>query len=368
MKKIVILPLLLIMTLPLFSCGEPEIPPGGSCSVYGDTDIKAGMSFPPYSDQMQIDFTIRELGKLSVDRMRIAVDWRNREPGQGSFYWEPMDLRMRAAKENNISVFLTVISLGPEWACLSPGQDGACLLDENALQNFIEKLLERYDSIDKIQFGNEWESGSPDGTAYTDPESVEKFVTYNNILFDAVQRLSPDTEVVLGGLTRTCPIAEYLSRYGNYPDLSGMELAGGATEQHLMTRIDRIAEDYEADGIRRNIDYVFQHARYDMIDIHLYDDPENWSEYLSVLPKGKPVVVSEFGGPNSEFENTAPAYQAKRMKDYLRAIGELPITEAYYFKLVESDASYHKDSGLFFSDLSAKPARAVFAAGLSPDY
>ncbi|GEM_PF-2570465 len=97
----------------------------GSYAVYGTTDIVAGMSFPPFADSKQIEFTIDKIKKLSIDRIRIAVDWRNREPVQGTFNWTAMNQRMNAAKENNISVFLTIISIGPDWACLTPGSDGA---------------------------------------------------------------------------------------------------------------------------------------------------------------------------------------------------------------------------------------------------
>jgi hypothetical protein len=119
-------------------------------------------------------------------------------------------------------------------------------------------------------------------------------------------------------------------------------------------------------GKKQNIDYVFANADYDILDIHLYDDPENWPEYLSVLPENKPILVSEFGGPNSEFECTDAAYQAVRMEQYIDAVEQLPIIEAYYFKLVESDSSYHKDSGLFYSNYTVKPARNVFAERLTP--
>ncbi len=357
---------LLIITLHLYSCCESELILEGNYSVYGATGIIAGMSFPPFSSLEQINFTVDEIKKLAIDRIRIAVDWRNREPEQGNFYWDPMDVRMNAAEENNISVFLTISSIGPDWATLTPGSDGACLLNEEALQTFIEALLSRYNNINKIQFGNEWESGTQDGTVYMDQSSIERFVAYNNILYNAVQTLSPNTEVVLGGLTRTYPIVEYFAAKGAYPDFSGITLDNGITVEYLNSRIDKIKEDYDSNGIKQNVEYVFQNAGYDIIDIHLYDDPENWPEYLSVLPDEKSVLVSEFGGPNSEFELTSPDYQADRMEYYIDAIEALPVTEAYYFKLVESDASYHKDSGLFFSDLDMKPARNVFARRLTP--
>ena len=359
--------LLLLLFLPfLISCAEQELVLEGNYAKYGTSDVYAAMSFPPYSNSDEIEFTIDQLKKLSVDRIRIGVDWKNREPSQGDFYWTPMDVRMNAAADNNISVMLTIGSIGPDWACLPTNSDGACLIDTAALTTFIEALLTRYDNIDKIQFGNEWEAGSEAGTTYTDPDSVEKFITYTNILYDAVQRISPDTDVVLGGITRTCPIVEYFVNNGAYPDFSGIQPALFVTVDQLNAKVDRIKADYDSKGIKQNIDNVLANANYDILDIHLYDDPENWPEYLSVLPTDKPIIVSEFGGPNSEFENTAPAYHAERMEDYIDAIESLPITEAYYFKLVETPSSYHKNSGLFYSSYIIKPARNVFARRLTP--
>ncbi len=349
----------------LFSCAGQETLEIRSSSVYGKLEILAGISFPPYSGRREIGFTIRKMQELSLDRMRLDVDWRYREPEKGVFYWKPMDLRMEKAHENHIALFLTIPSQAPPWAALPPGKDGSSRFDEEALKHFIEELLLRYDNIEKIQFGNEWETDHPDSPAYGDYDSIKQFVLYNNILYDSVKRLSPETQVVLGGLTRTYPMMEAFVQEGRYPDFSGLELAKGATEEYLRGRIDKIAGDYKARDVKGNVEYVLKNARYDMIDIHLYDDPENWSEYLSVLPEDKPVVVSEFGGPNSEFESTAPSYQAKRMADYIAAIEGLPIVEAYYFKLVDSDLSYHRDSGLYRANLRPKPAKDVFSALLS---
>lgn len=358
--------LVLLITIFLFACRSPELILDGTHSVYGDTVIAAGMSFPPFANSKQIEFTVAELDKLAVDRIRIAIDWRHREPERGDFYWEPMDVRMKAAAEHDISVFLTIASVPPDWAKLPPGGDGANRMDEEALRNFIEAVLLRYDNIDKIQFGNEWETGARDGTAYISPSSVEKFVLYTNILHDAVQRHSPETQVVLGGLTRAYPMMEYFVKNGAYPDFSGITLSRGVSMEDLEARVDRLQAEYEQNGIQQNIEYVLANASYDILDIHLYDDPENWSEYLSVMPDDRPILVSEFGGPNSEFEETSAAYQAERMEDYIDAIEQLPIIEAYYFKLVDSKASYHQDSGLYYGSLRPKPARNVFAARLTP--
>jgi hypothetical protein len=72
MKKICLA--LIAFSFLLLSCGEPVEVLDGTYSVYGTTDIKAGISFPPFSNSDQIDFTIREIKNLAIDRIRIAID------------------------------------------------------------------------------------------------------------------------------------------------------------------------------------------------------------------------------------------------------------------------------------------------------
>ncbi len=365
MNRMTIIIIFLCIHSFLFATGKKGLAGDASQTVYGATNIEAGMSFPPFADSSQIDFTLAEIKKLAINRIRIGMSWSNREPKQGQFHWSPMDLRMGRAAENNIKVFLTISSICPAWARLSTGRDGTGIINEEALRIFIETVLQRYPGIDKIQFGNEWEFGSERNTVYNDWESIQKFVTYTNILYAAVQKFSPDTQVVLGGLTKVYPMMEYFAQDGRYPDLSGLKLATGITEDFLKSKIDKIREEYKEKEIKQKVEWVLRHAHYDVLDVHLYDDPENWPEYLSVLPHDKPVVVSEFGGPSSRFEETSPLYQKARINCYIDAIQQLPITEAYYFKLVDSPFSYHKDTGLFYANKQMKPARDVFAQRLS---
>lgn len=362
-----LLGLLTLPTLTLSSSGNAaEKVPSlrlSTYSVFGESEIKAGLSFPPFANTEQQEFTLKAMQELGLDRMRIAIDWRNREREQGSYYWEPMDQRMQRAKESNLKVFLTIASTGPDWACLPSGKDGANLFDEQALKGFFEAILTRYDTIDKIQFGNEWEAGS---NGYTDGESVKKFVLYTNMLYEVVQEHSPKTQVVLGGITRLHPIMQKFAGAPDRLDFSRLQLSRSWSRELLLKRIERDRVAYESLQIQRNMEYVFEHASYDLLDIHLYDDAENWGAYLSALPKDIPIVVSEFGGPSSEFEQTNHQYHAKRMEAYINSIEKLPITEAYYFKLVDSPESYHKHSGLYTKRLRKKPAYEVFEQRLSP--
>lgn len=308
-----------------------------------------GFSFPPFANERQMDLTIHELGQLHVDRVRLAIDWRNREPSKGVYDWGPMDRRMARAREANVSVFLTVPAIGPDWAC--EGEGGMCVFnDESSFRDYVKQIVTRYE-LDKIQFGNEWETDYPGG--------MDTYIRFNNILYNVTKAYSPGTTVVLGGITKAYPLIELYCEGGAKPDFSDMRFAEGYDERSLLKRID---DELCGSGISADVRMVFREARYDMIDIHLYDDPLNWKAYLDVLPDNVAVVVSEFGGPSSVFEETGGIYQARRLYAYLETIEVLPVTEAYHFKLVDTSYSYHAHSGLLDENLRRKPAYQIFSS------
>jgi len=80
------------------------------------------------------------------------------------------------------------------------------------------------------------------------------------------------------------------------------------------------------------------------------DDVDQWDKYyvnlLSIV--SKPIIVTEFGGPNANIEPITETYQAMQLEKYLRQLAHLKITEAYLFTLVEGmfDNSAHSLSGL----------------------
>ena len=141
-------------------------------------------------------------------------------------------------------------------------------------------------------------------------------------------------------------------------DFSDLSFNGKYSSKSLKKRIEK---ELCNQNLREKVQYVFNNAKYDELDIHLYDDPQNWQDYIDLLPKGKNILVSEFGGPSSLFEATNEDYQAKRISVYLSAIEALPIKEAYYFKLLDSSYSYHKHSGLFSENFKKKKSYYVFA-------
>ncbi len=316
--------------------------------------VKLGISFPPVANTEQRNFTAPLLKELKTVPIRIGENWDFREPTQGSFNWQPLDDRINWAANNGFEVLLTIQSNGPSWACSSLSNDNSCVYnDNNAFKNYIEKLLQRYpNKIAKIQFGNEWQSDF----WYIGTE--QDFVVANNIVYDAVQQYSPNTTFVLGGFT-TISLRFLAGCNGLISDFTDDD--GNTYDQSFL---DANCSSNLIQTTKARIDYVLANARYDEVDIHLYDDVENWSIYYDNFKQMVqcPIIVTEFGGPNVNIEPSDEYYQAKQLKKYIQKIDELAIEEAYYFKLVEGTANpAHANTGLIRgADLQKKESFEVF--------
>lgn len=322
--------------------------------------ITLGISFPPVEDSAELAFTLDQLGALGINHIRIADDWAMREPRRSNFNWTPLDERVIWAIQNDISVLLTIQSNGPDWACWTAYQnERSCVYSrpEN-FSVYIETLLSRYpNQFEKIQFGNEWLSG------YWYPGSAEDFTYFNNVVYDAVQKISPDSQVVLGGFS-----TDQLRRLA-YCD--GLVEAFRTIDGELIGAEERsYCDSEEYRSYQQRFAYVIQNAKYDVIDLHLYDDVESWPAYFQAvtayLPAGIPVIVSEFGGPNLFTELPySDEYQAERLADYISTLKQIEVEEAYFFKLIQSDSAHpaHQESGLFREvdgEWVVKPAFYVF--------
>ncbi len=314
-----------------------------------------GMSFPPVKNQTEINFTLKQLNMLNISDIRIAENWKNREPAQGNFNWQPLENRIRILSEGGMDILLTIQSDGPDWACGISNSKSCMFNDWNEFEPYMKELLERIGPmLNAIQFGNEWDNQFVG--------SAEQFLSFQNLFYDLVKKYRPDLNVVLGGIT-TRPLiyeamcldnvrinqAEY--RLQNQIDLNQFIQTDVCTRQRL---------SYAAD--LADVKNLLSNARYDIADIHLYDTPDLWPRFISSFKAmtNKPVYVTEFGGPNPDFELRDPIYQASRLATYLRTISQLPVERAYYFKLTDGGDAYHDLSGLFDDRGNAKPALAVF--------
>lgn len=311
-----------------------------------------GLSYPPFKKPKHIDFTINELINLNLKKIKIAINWKNREPKKGVYNWQPFDYVVEKAQENNIKIFLTFPSDGPNWACSANQNKKSCVFkNEVDFKNYLVTFFTRYPNVmERVQFGNEWE------THYVG--SMAEFVTFNDVLYEITKQFSPMTKVVLGGISRAYPMAELQCRQNKELDFSGLSFNKEYSSKSLKEKINKALCNKE---LQEKVLYVFNNAKYDELDIHLYDDPENWRDYVELLPKDKNILVSEFGGPSSIFETTTEEYQAKRISVYLSTIQTLPVKEAYYFKLLDSPYSYHKHSGLFSENFNKKQSYDIFS-------
>jgi hypothetical protein len=356
----------LALLTTLAGCGNELVvaPPEATYAVTAEplTTLELGFSFPPVRDEQQRAFTATQLEALNVRLIRFAEDWGFREPSPGQFNWQPLDDRIAWAEEHQVSLLLTIQSDGPEWACDPELRNPrSCVFnDAGAFAGYVAELLQRYpDQIEKIQFGNEWPA------EYWYVGSAEEFVRFHNLMYQAVQQYSPQTRVVLGGFSHgTLQMIALCEGY-----VESVEVWQDAQVVELNRQV---CESSEAQAARRRIMYVLENANYDWLDLHFYDHVEAWPAILQTVletfPQQRPILVSEFGGPNLFLEQPySDTFQAERLVEYIRTLDEMGIREAYFFKLVQGDdaSPAHRESGLFevqFGTMVPKPAYDVFAA------
>ena len=335
MKKLVIL----ISFTILYSCFNEK---AGSENDVDPINFELGISFPPVADVEQRNFTEPLLNELNVKIIRIGENWKFREPTQGNFNWSPLDDRINWAEANNIDIILTIQSNGPDWACSDLQNTNSCVYENNEnFKNYIEALLQRYPNrISKIQYGNEWQSD------FWYIGNEQQFTTASNIVYNAVQTFSPNTDFVLGGFTTIS--LRFLAGCNGLVN-SFYDDEGNLYDQAFLSS-NCNSEDIQS--VVNRINYVLNNAQYDFADIHLYDDVENWLTYYNNFKTmiNKPIIITEFGGPNINLEPDTELYQSNQLELYLSAINTMNIDQAYFFKLVEgSNNPAHAKSGLIDS-------------------
>ena len=74
----------------------------------GMNRAELGLSFPPFSDEKDQAFTGYHMKQLGVSHLRVAEDWRWREPQQGEFKWKSLDRRLEFCKDRDLELFLTL--------------------------------------------------------------------------------------------------------------------------------------------------------------------------------------------------------------------------------------------------------------------
>ncbi|MCD4759288.1 hypothetical protein K8R33_00185 [archaeon] len=317
----------------------------------------------PVSSAEAMTFTLEIFQDLNVNRIRMWENWMYREPEINNENWGPLDERINFFHSENIKIILTLKPVGitssgdPVWYCnTSMINENSCVFlpeYEQDFKDYLDNITTRYaGKIDKIQFANEW------GSDYHFIGTAEDYVKYNNWLYDITKQNSPSTIVSLGPITRAVP---------NYVAICKLSIMGSGDvyfengtlftpeqiAESCLNPTDRMLQSYQ------KVKYVFENADYDMVDVHLYDNPEYWDEYLEATnylldgagKSGAPIIVTEFGGPTQEdlrYDATNETFQAEELVRYMNKIIELQISEAYFHTLIQSNQIWiaHPLSGL----------------------
>ncbi|MBT4849354.1 hypothetical protein HON36_00705 [Candidatus Parcubacteria bacterium] len=293
----------------------------------------------------EIQYSINVMDDLDLDRIRFFENWILRQPSLEKVNWRGLDKRINGPSDANKKIAITIKPVGTQngelsWYCQEEGANlNSCVFKpehEDDFAQYIESIIKRYPGkIDKIQFSNEWDSN------YHFVGTAQDYVKYSNLVYDTVKLHSPETTVALGGITKW-PLVY----------LAGCQLGlideFYTEEGELVSPSQKEAWCNSAEVIERNqrVKYVFINAKYDMVDIHLYDDPENWAAYVEALQSNlnledKPIILTEFGGPREQDPRFGDPYdeevQATQLQKYIDKLKELPVSEAYYFRLIEGD-------------------------------
>lgn len=336
---------------------QPEVL--GECAK-----VPLGFSFPPLKFREipshsvnQIQFTCDHAKALGVTRIRFGEDWKIRETRSGSYNWSTLDSRIDYLEKQNIAIMLTVQSNGPSRACGKSNETSCVFTDLSGFEHYVSALVSRYRGrVKRYQFGNEMLSphfyaGTPDD-----------FILAANRFYDTVKQTDPAADIVLGGFS-----VGAIRRMAVCDGGEDIPINYKGTWVDASTRSRYCGKDWIATEVA-NMRKLLAQVRYDTIDLHLYDDAEYWPKMYAAfrrLAPGKPILISEFGGPNLAYEPYTDEYHAERVRVYLDAISKLDgLLEAYYFRLVETKSSSrsHMKSSLFGPPpaIAVKPAYDAF--------
>ena len=360
MYALIITATLLILTLPLQACAGKKNssnvlrPTVDHDVVYSD---KIGLSFPytgnqkiPSSNQItRSQFGAFHAKELGVDHVRWSDDWKFREPKKGKGYnWGPTSNRLKEyVTSKQIKVLMTFEANGPSHRCARKKKHSCVYKNNLDLKKYTKDYLNQFKGLlYKVQFGNEMLSPS----LYLG--TPQEYVSAQRLFAKAVKETAPSLPVVLGGLS-----AGTIRRYAACVKNITFPLIGSKGRVYdTREKLDKFCSKKWVQKENAGVQFILKNAIYDEVDLHLYDDYENWpllyESFRSEVPESKAIIISEFGGPNSRWDSkmgkdsSDEAYQAEMLKKYIKTIRNIGV-EAYFFKLGENnDGSPHQYSGL----------------------
>ena len=266
-----------------------------------------GLAFPGKFTQY---FNV--MSRAGIGIVRMAVPWSSREPQPGKYDWTGLDQAILTLNGLGMEAFLTLDS-DAEWGVESTDLSARNRppLDLAVWQNFVRKVVERYDhdGIDDapglqmetryFQVANEWisENNASGGWSGT----RDQLIAFINASHDAAKEASPGSIFVLGGIAAinldvmvlTSGIADYTAVAGYAPDATRI-----ITPDIIN---DPVAQAYVQEAYR-----VISETRYDVADLHLYGPVSYNDARITMLGQriggGIKLISSECGGPSRAYD------------------------------------------------------------------
>ena len=310
-----------------------------------------GIAFPPYGTISALETAEPYLKELQIDRIKMSVNWKFIEKTKGNYSWSNLDYRISFYNTRQIKVFITIDTQLPDYLSGNYSEISGNELTE--FTTFIHAFVERYhNKIYLIQVGNEWDGWG--GFA----GSAEDYTQLNNVLYNEVKAITNTLPVVLGGINAYLP---YQTIYVNNQNIHLGNRQLYKHEQFLLNYKIKAAENKQK-GIDERVTYVFRNANYDMVDIHLYDEAELFSDYITIVKQltDKQLIVSEFGAPNPQYELYNESYQTTRLIAIWQSLNSLDVEEVYHFSLIDSEDAYHCNNGLLSKKKKKKTAYYLY--------
>lgn len=331
-KRMLLMFLVITTSLFLSSCKQVRLEP-----IKISTPI--GISFPAISTKENQALSIEHLKALNINKIKMEVNWAFIEKEIGQYSWDNLDYRINTFVENDIEVFLMISTNLPP---IHQTSDETELTLDNVeiYEAFITALVFRYqDKITKIQFGNEWDHLD---NGYQN--SIDDFIALNNSLYNITKNINPSMDVVLGGMTSGYLFYRLIEEYDVEIERNNRKLIN--IEERLESFNIRMTE-WMNQGLDTRINRVLNEAYYDIADIHMYDEAELFDDIFSLFAKmvDTPILISEYGAPNSDYEKYTESYQLIRTRLILETLAPLDLLEIYHFSLFDHEA-YHANNGL----------------------
>ncbi|MBI3512062.1 MAG: T9SS type A sorting domain-containing protein [Bacteroidetes bacterium] len=264
---------------------------------------------------------------LGAEVSYTFVSWRDIQQNMSStFNWSLLDTRIQNAQTLGLRTMIVI-------NCTSPltSQDsipGTCAYDSHLNPTsdngsswmpvgsdtaqwkiFVQALVDRYDGDTTNDMngliypvkewkvvGQEWQRVWCSSYNDTLLANAQQFVQLVNMTYRVIKTQQPSSVICFAGIDPRGAKESFSENYFNQPTLC---LSQNCTSTQNVTPPQIIMiPGFQSN--RRNVQYIFNNAMYDEVDVHMYgywNDIPGVVAWLRDSAQGKPVVFMEGGGP-----------------------------------------------------------------------